>query len=173
MARRVTDFAGAILAACLAIAALTQGAVAAGTPSISTLSMLMMTSERVYNHTMSGFAVDGYDVVAYFIEGKPRPGSAEFETIWNGTAWRFSSRANQVAFERDPAVYAPRFGGYDAEAAVRGAASEADPAFFLILNGRLYLFRTAAGLAAYRDNAAELNQAESGWKEVERQLVGR
>lgn len=173
MARRIGDFTGAILAACLVMMASSQGAVAASSPSISSLSLLMMTSERVFNHTLSGFAVDGYDVVAYYVEGKAQPGSADFETIWNGTAWRFSSRANQVAFERDPAVYAPRFGGYDTAAAVRGTVSEADPALFLILNGRLYLFRTAAGRATYQDQAAVLRQAESGWKDVERQLVGR
>jgi YHS domain-containing protein len=173
MARRVDHLVKVFVAAPLAFMLATQAVSAIETPSLSSLSPLMMTSERVANHSASGFAVDGYDVVSYFVDGKVLPGTAEFETIWSGTTWRFSSRANQVAFERDPMIYAPRFGGYDAQAAARGALSEADPTIFKIVKGRLYLFRTTSGRDQLQDQATALIDAEVGWKNVERQLVWR
>lgn len=133
----------------------------------------VLTTERVAIHVQSGFAVDGYDVVAYFAEGSARAGSPEHEVLWNGVAWRFASAANLAAFLRDPHVYAPRFGGYDAEGARRGIAIAADPRHFLILGGRLYLFRSQQAVKRMREVPAALWQAESGWQSAVRALSAR
>lgn len=38
-----------------------------------------------------GPAIEGYDAVAYFTEGKPVEGKGEFITEWNGAKWQFST----------------------------------------------------------------------------------
>lgn len=166
---RVRSHAAAILALAMAAAAIPSSSHA----SVGLKELLVLTSERVANHNLSGFAVDGFDVVAYFIEGKASPGLPDYETTWNGVVWRFASRANQVAFERDPQIYAPRFGGYDAEAAMRGAPAQADPHVFAVTDGRLYLFRTEQGRARFAADGKALRAGEERWRDIEKQLTSR
>jgi YHS domain-containing protein len=53
----------------------------------------------------------GYDPVAYFTDGKPRPGASEFEYSWDGVRYRFASAAHRELFKANPDKYAPQFGG--------------------------------------------------------------
>ena len=59
-----------------------------------------------------GWAVKGYDVVAYFTEGKPVKGIKDHQYEWKDAIWRFSSAENLAAFKVDPEKYAPQYGGY-------------------------------------------------------------
>src|SRR5262245_29362197 len=59
-----------------------------------------------------GVAIDGYDPVAYFTDGKPVEGKKEFQTTWNGATWRFASAEHRDLFVKDPTHYAPQYGGY-------------------------------------------------------------
>ena len=86
-----------------------------------------------------GVAIRGYDTVAYFEQGKPVKGTPEFEYEWMGARWRFSSAANRDLFAKDPAKYAPRYGGYCAYGVVHGHLSPIDPSAWKIVEGKLYL----------------------------------
>jgi YHS domain-containing protein len=87
------------------------------------------TSELVSADALSGLAIDGFDPVAYFVDQRPLAGKAEFETTWRGATWRFANAANRDAFLADPDVFAPAFGGYDAEAVTRGVTAGSNPPF--------------------------------------------
>ena len=84
-------------------------------------------------------AIRGYDAVAYFTDGKPVLGKPEFAFVWQGAEWRFASAAHRAAFEREPARYAPAFGGYCAYGASNGYKVSTDPDAFAIEGGKLYL----------------------------------
>src|SRR5262245_33305876 len=56
-------------------------------------------------------AIQGYDTVAYFSDGKAIKGSPDFEFEWLGARWRFASAAHRDLFSKRPESYAPRFGG--------------------------------------------------------------
>lgn len=87
-----------------------------------------------------GYAIRGYDPVAYFTEGEPVAGSPEFEAQWNGATWRFASAENRARFLADPEAYAPQYGGFCAWAvAEKGALYSIDPQAWKIVDGRLYL----------------------------------
>lgn len=86
-----------------------------------------------------GLAIHGYDPVAYFTEGKPVEGKAEFTHSYEGTEWRFASAANRDAFAADPARYAPQYGGYCAWAVSQGYTASTDPDAWHIEAGKLYL----------------------------------
>jgi len=84
-------------------------------------------------------AVKGYDVVAYFTDGKAVEGSDAFEVEWNGAKWRFASAEHRDLFQADPSKYAPQYGGYCAYGVARGSLVDIDPQSFAIVDGRLYL----------------------------------
>ena len=91
------------------------------------------------NVTSEGIAIKGYDPVAYFTGQGPLKGNPEFEYIWNGARWRFSSAANRESFMQEPEKYSPRYGGYCAYAVSQGKIADIDPAAWTIFEGRLYL----------------------------------
>jgi YHS domain-containing protein len=91
------------------------------------------------SNTEQGIAVRGTDVVAYFNEGRPRTGRAEFAHEWDGARWLFASAEHRDAFASNPARYAPAFGGFCAWAVSQGYTAPIDPAAWRIVEGRLYL----------------------------------
>src|SRR4051812_18249682 len=87
-------------------------------------------------------SISGYDPVAYFTNGKPLQGKAEFEYVWRKKRWRFASGEHRDLFIKDPQRYAPQYDGYCA----LGASIEAeahkdtvDPEAWAIVDGKLYL----------------------------------
>ena len=50
----------------------------------------------------AGLALKGYDTVAYFSDGQPQPGRAEFSHRWNGATWLFTSAEHRDAFAAEP-----------------------------------------------------------------------
>ena len=47
-------------------------------------------------------AIRGYDVVAYFTQGKPVEGKSDYSHKWNNTSWRFASAAHRDLFAANP-----------------------------------------------------------------------
>lgn len=89
--------------------------------------------------TWTGKAINGYDPVAYFTEGKPVEGSGDHTAEWNGATWQFASAGNRDAFVADPEKYAPQYGGYCAYAVAQGATAKTEPEAWKIVDGKLYL----------------------------------
>jgi hypothetical protein len=115
----------------------------------------------------SGFALSGYDPVAYFVEGGPRLGRPGLEYRWGGVAWRFANEGNRAAFIADPLVYAPRFGGYDALGLARGRVAEANPLQWLVYENRLYVFASPTTRQIFADAPAQMRAAaEKVWAEL-------
>jgi hypothetical protein len=91
------------------------------------------------NVSRGDLALQGYDAVGYWTSGQPTKGSVSFEHRWNDAVWRFSTAANRDQFAKDPARYAPEFGGYCAYAVSRGYTADIDPNAWRIVDDRLYL----------------------------------
>ena len=112
-------------------------------------------------------ALRGFDAVTYFLDGEPQAGRSAFELNWRGRAWRFASAANRAVFRDDPAIYAPRFAGYDPVGVAQGRIVDADPLVFACLShegkDRLYLFRNAEHRERARRNSGLVAQAEARW----------
>jgi hypothetical protein len=154
----------ALLAAFSGIVALTVGF---ASPLIGAA-----TTEWVVINRYSGLAIDGFDPVAYFVEGAPKEGRPDLELRSGGAVWRFRNEGNRAAFAGAPAVYAPRFGGHDPMAVARGAATPGHPGLWLIAERRLYLFYSAGARSAFaQDPASAIEAAERNWPDVQRALV--
>jgi YHS domain-containing protein len=116
---------------------------------------------------LGGLAVDGYDVVAYFSDGKPVKGSSAHTVEWNGAVWRFASAGHQAAFEREPERYAPAYGGYCAWAVANGYSADADPEAWAIVDGRLYLNYDKKVQAKWRqDVPGNIAKADVNWPKL-------
>ena len=99
-------------------------------------------------------SISGYDPVAYFTDGKPVPGSSEFEYVWHDARWRFSSPAHRELFVVNPERYAPQYDGYCAMGASleKGAHKDTvDPNAWAIVDGKLYLTHTTRSLARWKE----------------------
>ncbi len=124
-------------------------------------------SDPVYTGIFSDLAVSGYDAVAYFREGRPVEGSADFETEYEGATWRFASQENLDAFVADPAAYAPQYGGYCAWAVSQGYTASGDPDYWKIVDGKLYLNYDADVQATWEEDIpGHIRSADGNWPSV-------
>lgn len=115
----------------------------------------------------SGAAINGYDPVAYFINGAPVEGLAEHSLTWRGAVWQFSSAENLATFEADPVAYAPQFGGYCAYAVARGQTAKTEPDAWTVHKGKLYLnFSTGIRRRWRMDIDNEIANGEANWPSV-------
>ncbi|HEX4043558.1 MAG TPA: YHS domain-containing (seleno)protein [Xanthobacteraceae bacterium] len=96
--------------------------------------------EHVVMDWHSGLAIDGYDPVGFFTEGRPVAGSDDYELRYGGAVWRFANLGNRAAFAADPDVYMPQYGGYDPVGIARGLAVAGNPNVWLIIGEKLFLF---------------------------------
>lgn len=107
------------------------------------------TTERIVVNRFSGVAIEGFDPVAYFVDGGPEQGTAEFEANLWGAVWRFRNEGNRASFLAHPEIYGPQFGGYDPADIARGVTVAGNPRFFVIAAQRLYLFSREANRDAF------------------------
>lgn len=129
------------------------------------------TTERIVANRFSGLAIEGFDPVAYFVEGSPAQGSAEYEAAYGGAVWRFQNEGNRAEFLAHPEVYGPQFGGYDPTGIARGVTIASNPRFFVISGQRLYLFSREDGRDAFAaDPARYLYEVVKRWPALEAQL---
>lgn len=114
-----------------------------------------------------GLAAGGYDVTAYFSEGKPVQGNAAFETQYKGATWRFASQEAKVKFDKSPAAYAPQFGGHCAWATSQGYVAPGDPLQWKIVDGQLYLNYNARAKELWEaDQDAAIERGHANWPAV-------
>ena len=76
------------------------------------LVLATATASELINTDTQGLAINGYDPVAYFTQGKPLKGSEQFSFQWMGAEWRFASAEHLDLFRANPEKYAPQYGGY-------------------------------------------------------------
>ena len=137
------------------------------------LSLLMVFSfflraqnykEPVY--TVKGFAIKGYDAVAFFTLKKGEKGSEQFSYDWKGSKWLFSSKENLDLFKSDTETYAPQYGGYCAWGMKNGYKAKTDPAnAWIIHNGKLYLnYNQSIKNKWLKDKNGYIKTADENWK---------
>src|SRR5688572_15709953 len=106
-------------------------------------------------------AIQGYDPVAYFTLGRATPGDARFTLHWDDHRWQFANARHRDLFKADPARYAPQFANFCAVALARGELKEANPEYWLISDGKLYLFGKSVGPEIFRKElAGSIERAE-------------
>jgi hypothetical protein len=118
-------------------------------------------------------ALKGYDPVAYFTEGRPVQGKAEYEYAWDEARYRFASEKNMSLFTAEPDRYAPQFAASCAGGVSLGVKVEADPANWLIHDGRLFVFSVPQARDKFEADAeTKAAAADANWQKLHGQPMG-
>ncbi|NUM54118.1 MAG: heme-binding protein [Candidatus Hydrogenedentes bacterium] len=116
------------------------------------------------NTDRKGVAIQGYDPVAYFLEGSPMKGKKEFESTYNGALYHFVSQDHRYKFEDNPSKYVPQFGGFCGYAASINKVSPINPKYWQIQDGRLVLQHTKKAYDLFNQDAAgNYAKAQANW----------
>jgi YHS domain-containing protein len=123
-----------------------------------------------YNTLYAGQGAKGYDVVAYFTDGKAMQGSDQYTFEYGGVIWKFASAQHLELFEASPAKYAPQYGGFCSWGVANGRLFDVDPVNgWTIQDGKLYLNFNADINGTFRKNSAEfVKKAEANWPSLNR-----
>jgi len=110
----------------------------------------------------------GVDPVAFIDIGNRIDGTAKFTAVHDGVAYYFASQDNMNAFRRNPAKYAPAYGGFCAFGVSVGKKFDGDPKYADVRNGKLYVFLNEEIFRMYqKDKDGAIAKAEKNWKEIQ------
>lgn len=122
------------------------------------------SSRTLLNVDSRGVAIEGYDPVSYFTDGKPAKGQPAIEATYNGALYHFVSQANRETFEKDPAKYVPAYGGFCGYAASVGKVRPVDPKLWSIIDGQLVLQHSKGAVELWeKDVSGNKKKADQYW----------
>jgi YHS domain-containing protein len=124
------------------------------------------SSEALFNKTSQNVAIDGYDTVAYFTEGKASKGKPSIQSTYLDVTWFFLNVEHKALFDSNPSKYVPEYSGHCANGLSDGHLVTANPEIFRIIDGQLYLFYSWWGKAQWKFNQKEqIELADRYWLE--------
>jgi YHS domain-containing protein len=114
-----------------------------------------------------GVALEGYDPVSYFTDGKPAKGDPKIEATFNGALYHFVSQEHRETFEKAPTKYVPAYGGYCGYAASVGKVRPANPLLWSIVDGQLIVQHTKGAVELWEtDVAGNKAKADTNWPKL-------
>lgn len=139
----------------LFVAAMAVFAAAVSTPAFA----------KDYTHSTPG--ISGYDLVAYFTDGKPLRGSGYQVSVFEGVTYAFASEEHKEMFEANPEKYVPAYGGYCAYGVAVGKKFVTDPEVWRIVDGTLYLNLDRGIQRTWeKDVPGYIKKADVNWSEI-------
>jgi hypothetical protein len=142
-------------------------------PILRILAALVLLSTAAAAQAQSfnndrGVAARGYDVVAYFTDGKAVKGSPQFAHEHGGVQWQFASAEHRDLFKADPAKYAPQYGGYCAYGVAVGGLYDVRPEdSWSVVDGKLYLNKDPGVKQTWlKDVPGYIGKAETNWPKL-------
>jgi YHS domain-containing protein len=128
------------------------------------LPVAAQTSKTLVNVDDQGIALQGYDPVAFFTDGKPMKGTTQFVSKHDGAIYLFASKADKTAFDGQPEKYEPAFGGYCAYGVSRKKLVEIDVNAFQIMDQHLLLQYSQGVRDTFnKDPKGNLAKANANW----------
>ncbi len=125
----------------------------------------------------TGFAVSGYDVVAYFDLPQSEVGAAQPEAVpglasitaeHNGATFAFSTVENRDRFVADPDSFVPQYDGHCAYGVSKGGKVPGNPNLWRIVEGELYLNITKNVVSFWEEDIpGNITLAENNWTGLE------
>lgn len=121
-------------------------------------------AKDLLNLDKDGLAIQGYDPVAFFLDGKPVKGKPEIYATRHGALYYFASAEHKMLFQKEPAKYEPSFGGFCAFGVSRNKLVEIDVNAFQIVDGRLLLQYSKDVRENFnKDTQGNLKKADQNW----------
>lgn len=121
-----------------------------------------------------GVALEGYDPISYFLDGKPVKGDPRIEATFNGALYHFVSQSHREMFERAPTKFAPAYGGYCGYAASIGKVRPANPLLWSIVDGQLIVQHTRGAVELWeKDVPGNKSKADQLWPRLVEAKAGQ
>lgn len=131
------------------------------------LQVTLAIAEPAISVDKNALAIDGYDPVAYFVEGKPALGTAQISHTWKGAVWHFANVDNREKFASNPEKFAPQYGGYCAYAMSGGGFAAGDGERWRIVEDKLYLNNNWLAQKLWNQNIPEnIQDADGHWPKL-------
>jgi YHS domain-containing protein len=119
------------------------------------------------NIDKDGVALQGYDPVAFFTDGRPAKGEPAITAAHQGATYRFARPENRELFLKDPGKYVPAYGGFCAYGVGRGYFVKVEIDTWQIVDGRLLLnYDKDVAKKFNSDQAGNIRRADEVWKEL-------
>ncbi len=129
----------------------------------------LMAGDHLVNVDKNGVALQGYDPVAFFTDGKPVKGNPDISFAYEGATYHFSTEANKEAFAKDPEKYEPLFGGYCAYGVAQGGLYSISVDAFNIYEGKLLLQKNKSVRDLFNEDAeGNFKKAVGNWPDLEK-----
>ncbi len=124
-------------------------------------------ADPIYTGVFSNKAASGFDVVAYFTQGKAIKGKRTHKAEYLGADWHFASADHLALFQAEPQKYAPQYGGYCAWAVAQGNLASSEPEQWTIVDGKLYLnYNKSVNEKWSKDIPTFITTADQNWPSV-------
>ena len=108
--------------------------------------------KTLLNAEPDGLVLHGYDPVAYFASNAAVKGNPKYKAAYKGATYYFVSENHRKLFKKDPARYAPQYGGYCAMAVSMGQLEDADPKMFVVHRDKLLVQRNEKAHKMFMSN---------------------
>jgi YHS domain-containing protein len=120
------------------------------------------------NVDSKGVILKGYDAVAFFKQGKPVKGNPAIESIYRGATYLFASAADKAAFDKDPAMYAPQYGGFCSYGVANGVLANIEgPDAFTVYKGKLYFCGNQTASKSFKsDIDSNIETVDTNWRQL-------
>jgi YHS domain-containing protein len=120
------------------------------------------------NLDSDGIILKGFDAVAYFKEGKAVKGNPAITSTYHTAKFLFASPTNKAEFDKDPAKYAPQFGGFCAYGVSLGVLADIEGrGAFIIYKGKLYICGNEGALKDFKNGIDDnISKAEKCWLQL-------
>lgn len=125
----------------------------------------------------TGFAVSGYDVVAYrslaqsavgSAQPAAVPGRADITADFNGATFAFASAENRDKFLANPDYFVPQYDGHCAFGVSKGGKVPGNPHLWRIVDDKLYLNITKNVVGFWEsDIPGNITLAQNNWVSIE------
>ena len=141
-----------------------------GLGAAATMALAAGTALAGPQYLHDGYALGGYDAVAYHTEDAAQRGSAEFSHDHNGATWLFTSAENRDLFAADPEAYAPAYDGHCAFGVSQDLKVPGDPEIWAVVDGVLYVNVSPRAQTLWeQDVPGHIERATVNWPDLEPQ----
>jgi YHS domain-containing protein/membrane-associated phospholipid phosphatase len=120
------------------------------------------------NVNSQGVILKGYDAVAYFKQlGKPVKGNPEIKSSYQGATYLFTSAENKADFDKDPAKYAPQYGGFCAYGLTIGVLADIEGSDGFVYKDKLYVCGNKDAETSFiTDLDSNIEKADTNWRQL-------
>ena len=131
------------------------------------ITLASAQEKTLVNAEPDGLVLHGYDPVAYFASNAAVQGNPKYKAAYKGATYYFVSENHRKLFKKDPARYAPQYGGYCAMAVSMGQLEDADPKMFVVHRDKLLVQRNEKAHKMFMSNPDMFHEkADQQWPQL-------